>query len=384
MKPMRIPHLTHRFTLEGLNLERFVNMASKEDIPLLALRRSGQRQMVCEAYQADMPAIHALVEEKGWKITRQQPLELAATLAFLRRRWGIPLGALLALILTVTLYQFIWQVEIQGAGPYRGDIAAYLLQEGYVPGMPKSRMDAADLTRKLNYRYPKVAWFNAYVHDMTLVVDAAQGVPLPETKAAAPGDLMAARDGLVTSLQVHAGTAAVKVGDLVRKGQVLIHGRERGADESFHPIQARGIVTARCWTSRSVKISLYEVKSAPTGRSSQAQQLCSPWLCYPASLEGPPYLAYDTQLSLSPLVGCFFPVWVKQIDYQEVAQEYAPRSEEQVRQEAAAAATGRLLDALRGNEIVDKWVDYCMIEGGFLQATATAEWIADIGASPQP
>ena len=152
-------------------------MASKEDIPLLALRRGGQRQMVCEAYQADMPAIRALVEAKGWKITGQQPLGLAAAMAFLRRRWGIPLGALLALILTVTLYQFVWRVEIQGAGPYRGDIAAYLREEGYVPGMLKRNMDAAVLTRKLNYRYPKVAWFNAYVQDMTLVVDATQGVP---------------------------------------------------------------------------------------------------------------------------------------------------------------------------------------------------------------
>lgn len=384
MKPMRIPHFTHRFTLEGLNLERFVNMASKEDIPLLALRRGGQRQMVCEAYQADMPAIRALVEAKGWKITGQQPLGLAAAMAFLRRRWGIPLGALLALILTVTLYQFVWRVEIQGAGPYRGDIAAYLREEGYVPGMLKRNMDAAALTRKLNYRYPKVAWFNAYVQDMTLVVDATQGVPLPEAKAPSPGDLMALRDGLVTSLQVHAGTAAVKVGQVVRKGQVLIYGRERGADESTHPVQARGLVTARCWAAHSVKMSLYEVQSTPTGRVSLGQQLCSPWLCYPDSLESPPYLAYDTQLSLSPLVGCFLPVWVKQTAYYEVALEYRPRSEQQVRQEAAAAALQRLSDALQGNEIVDKWVDYCMIEGGFLQATATAEWIADIGTSPQP
>ena len=384
MKPMRIPHFNHRFTLEGLNLERFVNMASKEGIPLLALRRSGQRQMVCEAYQADMPAIRALVEAKGWKITAQQPLDLAAALAFLRRRWGVPLGALLALILTVTLYQFVWRVEIQGAGPYRGDIAAYLLEEGYKPGTPKSRVDAADLTRKLNYRYPKVAWFTAYVQDMTLVVDATLGMPLPEEKAAAPGDLMADRDGLVASIQVHAGTAAVKAGAVVRKGQVLIHGRERGADESWHPVQARGIVTARCWSAYSVKMNLYQVKSAPTGRAAQERQLCSPWLCYPAALTGPAYLAYDTQVTLSPLVGCFFPVWVRQLEYREAALEYEPRDLEEVRREAAAAANARLSDALRGNEIVDKWVDYCMIEGGFLQATATAEWITDIGVSPRP
>ena len=36
-----------------------------------------------------------------------------------------------------------------------------------------------------------------------------------------------------------------------------------------------------------------------------------------------------------------------------------------------------------GYEIIDKWVDYCMIEDDTLAATATAEWLMDI-AGPAP
>ena len=384
MRPIRFSSFAHRFTLEGLNLERFVNMLSSRDIPLLAFRRSGPRQMICEAYQGDMPVIRALADEKGWKLLGEEPLRLAAWADFLRRRWGIPLGALLMVILTVTLYQFIWQVQIYGAGPYQGDIALYLREEGYGPGMLKKNMDARALTRKLNYRYPKVAWFNAYVHDMTLVVDCVQGIPLPEEKTAEPGDVMASQDGIVISLQVHAGTAAVKVGDVVRKGQDLIRGLEREADESFRSVQARGIVNARCWTARSVKISLYQVNSSPTGRSAWQRQLCSPLLCYPISLQTPSFLAYDTQVNITPLVGSFLPVWIRDVYSYEVAMEYVTREEEQVRREAADAAFQRLSLAMSGNEMIDKWVDYCMIEGGFLQATATAEWITDICRSSRP
>ena len=78
MRPIRFSSFAHRFTLEGLNLERFVNMLSSRDIPLLAFRRSGPRQMICEAYQGDMPVIRALADEKGWKLLGEEPLRLAA------------------------------------------------------------------------------------------------------------------------------------------------------------------------------------------------------------------------------------------------------------------------------------------------------------------
>lgn len=382
MKAFRIPYFVCRFTLEGLNLERFVNMLGKADIPVLSLKRTGIRTLVCECYEADMPQIETMVTEKGWKMSGPKPLHLAAFIAFLRRRWGIPLGIVLMIALTVTLYQFLWRVDIRGGGAYTGDISAFLLEEKLTPGILKTRVDAAELTRKLTYRYPKVAWFNAYVHDVTLVVDCTLGVPAPDLEYTYPEDVVATRDGVVTSVLVYAGIAAVKPGDIVREGQVLIRGTERLADEGLLPVNAQGIVTARCWMKKQVNVPLYEVQSTPTGRVAEHQQICTPWLRIPAQLETPSFLAYDTEISTTPLIGSFFPCWVQKTTFHEVAMEYTPRDVEEVKKEAAAAAMEKLTAALWGNEMIDKWVDYCMIQGELLAATATAEWIAEIGSGP--
>ncbi len=384
MKPIRLPFFTYRFVLEGLNLERFINTMGKEGIPLLTLKRTGARKLVCECYQADMPVIEALALEKGWKLTHPQPLQLAAFLAFLRKRWGIPLGVFLMVALSVAMYQFVWRVEIKGAKEYQGDISAYLMAEGYHPGVPKTRVDAAALAQRLSHRYPTVAWFTVYVHDITLVVDTTLGVPPPSPRASAPADVVAAQDGIVDSILVYAGTAAVKAGDAVRKGQVLILGTERIADEGLTPVRAQGIVMARCYRSQTVSMPLSQVESESTGRSAEHLQLCTPWISYPAALETPSYLAFDTEISQTPLVGSFFPCWVKKTTFSEVALEYSQRNLEDVKKEAAAAAMQKLADGLRGNEIVDKWVDYCMIESGSLAATATAEWLMDIGSYALP
>lgn len=108
------------------------------------------------------------------------------------------------------LSQLVWLGGDQRRGAYRADIAAYLQEAGYVPGARRDALDTSALERNLTLRYPEVAWFHAYVSNVTLVVDVTRGVPMPELPSAQPGDVVALRDGIVDSVRVYAGTAAVQ------------------------------------------------------------------------------------------------------------------------------------------------------------------------------
>lgn len=379
----RLPFVTCRFTLTGLNLERFMNTLQKEGVPLLSARRADRRTLECACYLRDLPRVRQLAGEKGWRVTRERPAQLAAVLGALRRRPGALLGAALALAAALVLSQFVWRVEINGAGPYRADIAAYLQESGYVPGARRDALDASALERNLTLRYPEVAWFHAYVSNVTLVVDVTRGVPMPDLPSAQPGDVVALRDGIVDSVRVYAGTAAVQAGDAVRAGQVLIRGEERGADGAVVPVAARGAVIARCWLTHTVEMSLLEIRSEETGREAVVQEIETPWFTWPTEPDTPDFLASNAYITQTPVAGCFFPVWRKTTVLREVSLEYARRSEAEVRAEAGDAALERLKTLLYGYEIIDKWVDYCMIEDDTLAATATAEWLMDIaGQAP--
>ena len=354
----RLPFVTCRFTLTGLNLERFMNTLQKEGVPLLSARRTGARTLECTCYLRDQPRVRQRAGEKGWRVQRARPAQLAALWAALKKRPGALLGAALALAAALVLSQFVWRVEINGAGPYRADIAAYLEEAGYVPG---ARRDALD----------------------TSVVDVTRGVPMPELPSAQPGDVVALRDGIVESVRVYAGTAAVQAGDAVRAGQVLIRGEERGADGATVPVAARGAVIARCWLTHTVEMSMLEIHSEETGREAAVQQIVTPWFSLPAEPETPDFLASNAYITQTPVVGCFFPVWRRATVLREVSLEYVRRPEGEVRAEAGQAALDRLKTLLYGYEIIDKWVDYCMIEDDTLAATATAEWLMDIaGQAP--
>lgn len=378
MRRFRLPFFTCGFTLSGLNLERFMNTLQKESIPLQSARRTDARTLRCECYTADLPAIQALAQDKGWSLKDVTPLGFSAFLARLRARPGVLIGAVLALAAMLIASQFVWRIDVYGAEAYKADIAAFLKEEGLYIGMPKASVDAARLEDALTRRYPKIAWFQVYVYHVTLVVDCTQGVPLPDLPKAEPGDVVASRDGVVASVQVFSGTPLVKAGDIVHKGQVLIEGRERGQDEQWTAVRARGVVNARCWRTELVKLPIYDLSSEETGRSVSQALICTPWFSIPAQPEAPEYLAYNTYIELRPVVGAFFPVYQKTLEWREVSMEYALRDVEEVEAEAAKAALQKLENALRAYDIIDKWVDYCMIEGSSLAVSATAEWQMDI------
>ena len=381
---MRAPYFHCRFELEGLNLERFLRLLADADISLYLAKRTGTRRMVCECHEADLPTIRALIAEKGWRLASVTPIRLAAVRRLLRRQWGIPVGCALMLAVVIALFQFVWRVEVLGAGAYRGELLAYLRERSIAVPTAKAALSPAALEAELYRRYPKIAWFSVYVHDVTLTVECAQGVFPPDEAGAGSLDVVASRDGIVDTITVFAGTATVRKGELVRKGQVLIQGVERAADEQTVPIRAEGRVLARCWHSSEATVSTRVTNSERTGRSSEIVSVCAPWFSLVVRGEAPAYLASETERAVTPVVGAYFPLWLQRDVLHELALAYAERDRAEVEQEAAEAAKRKLALAIGSDQIVDKWVDYCMIERNTLTARATAEIIVDIAAYAPP
>lgn len=375
--------LHHQFTLTGLNLERFLNTLQREGIALVSARRVDRRTLRCICRSADLERVATIAGEKGWRMGKAAPVGLGARL----RRWlgrpGMVAGALLAAVLLAVAMRFIWVIRIVDAGPYQADIAAYLAQEGYHRGMAKQDADAATLSLLLQRRYPQVAWFRVYVNNVTLVVECTQGVPAPELPEGIPCDLIAVRDGVVEAVQVYGGTALVQPGDLVRMGDVLIRGEERGADGEMLPAAARGRVIARCWQEETIRVPLQETLSRETGRGEECRQLCTPWFCWPKTPDSPDYLTYYLSMTDTPVVGCFFPVWQRVTQYREVELTVAQRSIKEAKAEAEEAAMAQLRNALRGYALAHTWLDTRDGGDGFLYATASGEYLADLVRSEE-
>lgn len=372
------------FRMEGLSLERLINLASEQNILLHDLNRVGLKTVEGVLSDKDFGKLAALAGERGWKLTRLRRKGLSAAVSWLKRRKGVVAGFVLCVGLAVVALQFVWGIDILDAGPYESEIRVYLMEQNIRPGMWKKDVSLPDLISALEWRMPDVAWVQAYYRGASLVIRCVQGVPPPEVETeGGPGDVVAKRDGILISVLPLAGTAECKPGDMVHAGQILISGWERGANGLKVPVKARGIAMARIWEGVKVRIPADEVLSEPTGRTAVSQIVTTPYFDVGA-LDEPEFLQSDQTVEMWPIGGAWWPVYLRRVTWEEVALSIAPRDEAGLKAEAGLAALRALSEKLgAGHEPVDKWVDYCMIEGRMLEATAIAEIHADI-ALPKP
>lgn len=369
-----------RFRVSGLNAEKVMNEARKRGLTLQRARREENRTLTVEASPRDYEAFRALAGEMGYTVGPAEPLGLLKLFKRLSRRAGLWTGVCVSAALLVWSLGSVWQIRVENAGPYAGEIRLFLEENGIRPGIRRSEVDLSSLRESLEWRLPKVKWVRAEWAGVTLRLRVEEGTPPPEMNDARTGDVVAAEDGLLKRLTVYAGTPEAKPGDLVRKGQVLIRGEERGENGETAPVRARGEALARAWITVRVRVPAVEYVSIPAGRRQERRIIQTPGGSFCAEPEED-YLLCETERTAMPLGGAWLPIALTREERTEIWLEKREREIEAVRAEGEAAALNALEKAAYPHEMVDKWLNCGMIEGEHMTVTATAEIERDIGQS---
>jgi len=366
-----------RLTAHGLSLEKLVLLAGEKGIPLKNVKRSGMKALTAVAQRRDFPRLLVLAQERGWELEENGAVGLLKMRNRAERHIGVLIGALLAAMLMAAAFQFVWHIEIVDAGAYLGDIRTVLGDMGIRSGILKSQVDVEKLNDMLTYRYKKTAWVQTTFRGAFLVIRVIEGVPTPEIETEGkPKDVIAKEAGIIVSVEPYAGTPTVKIGDFVKKGQVLIRGEEREGGGEMTQVKARGRVLARTWESAKVLFPAFEVVSKPTGRSDVRREIETPFGTLFSEADVP-FEKYDTRVDMWR--AAFFPITFLRVTHYEIETEKAPRDVATLKKEAAEAALLKLSEKLAmDDEVIDKWVDYCMIEGTEMEAAAAAQILRDI------
>lgn len=170
-----------------------------------------------------------------------QRLSVRPVLAF-----GLPL-CLLALSAASL---FLWDVRVVGAeGAQARRVLEALRERGVHVGTYAEGVDAESLQNELLVALPELKWIAVNIRGSRARVHLRLRDEGPEPLPAAPADLVAERDGLITALAVFSGTAAVQVGDTVAAGDVLVYGYETDVSGVRTPVRAEAWTRARSWLS---------------------------------------------------------------------------------------------------------------------------------------
>jgi len=370
-----------RLYIEGLNLEKLLRTAMQKGILLKNVCRIDARSMEAAVTVWQMRRFEALCSQFGWHITVKRRGCLERCSLFVRRRKMLFAGLALCVAAVTASDKMILAIEIENARENIAEVRSFLQEEGVQPGRRKASFSLDNLRRKLALHLPGLSFAGMRYEGSTLIVDcypAKEGEQnVVEGKE---NDIIASRSGIVTRIYVQSGTPVVSPGQAVRKGQVLIRGTERTKQGLEVGVQAQGKVNARVWSQGKACVSLQREQHVETGRTRRRITMCSAWHRRIVQ-DAEPFASQDVEMKIQRIPGLYLPVWREIEIYTETIVDRIPAN----RADAAAWAEGAAEEIAKNGcphdaLILDKWVDYSMIDNEFVYATVVLEYEAPIAS----
>lgn len=241
-----------RCLVTGEELLRFVNLCRNNGIELRHLiRKENAIQMEIDA--ENFKKLRPLVRKTHVKIHILNRHGPAFFFYRHKRRWWFLLGMTVFAGMIYILSLFVWQIDIDGNRKYTDAlILQALAQMDVKTGCRKSEIDLPEIEEELRIMYNEITWVSASIAGTKLQIELREGdlkisgssgggqtgnvkrvenrennpkTQNGESETDLPANLVADEDAIITNLVVRRGTVAVRYGDEVKKGDVLIEGK---------------------------------------------------------------------------------------------------------------------------------------------------------------
>ena len=244
-----------------------LNAAAAEGLRLWDVESRDENTLRLHAEEAGLAALRRLADKSACEMRILRRGGGRGARRRLLRRPALLLGAALMAGLLPLSSLFVWDVRVQGAERLsRAEVLRALEDCGFGVGSFWPGRNTDLLCSEVMLRLPDIAWMTVNVSGSRAVVAVAERTEKPLMyDSARPADLVAARDGLVHRVNALAGRAAVREGEIVTAGQVLVSGTLESPAGGAQQVRARGAVMAETWVERSALCPAREQLKTPSG-----------------------------------------------------------------------------------------------------------------------
>lgn len=261
--------------ISGERFTDFINKALKENIVFYNTRKTNE-EFLAEVSIKDFYRLRRNARDSGVRIKIRTRYGFPFVAARWLRRKGLLAGTLVFLISILIVSQFVLTISVEGNDSIPSEqIAAKAQELGIQKWVYMNKIDPDQLGTKMLENMPELAWISIEKRGTEIKIRVAEKT-LPE-RTLLGGDLIAAKTGVVQDLMIIQGQAAVKEGDLVKTGQLLIKGTLSNVNEYTFDLAgsgnevkkvlvAEGFVRGRVWYSKEVQISQEEDVLVETGQ----------------------------------------------------------------------------------------------------------------------
>lgn len=391
-----------RIRVTGDSYDRFLNLCAHHQIALWNLEYHDH------AYEMD-------ISVKGFRMLRPLVRKSRTRVRILKRH-GLPFflyryqkrkmlfaGILSGMVLMYIMSCFLWRIDIEGNQQItEGQIAKYLDAIHITNGTRISSIDCKELAAMLRRQFEMFTWVSVKQEGTRLLIQVKENQDMkavPETAGTAPvpdmspSDIISDKNGVITSMITRKGIPVAAVGDIVKKGDLLVKGvldilDDSGETSGYQYCHSEADIFVKTSYIYQDKVAMKEKSKEYTGKSSCTfgVRIGNFRWCLPVWKKD--FADTDTVTTLYPL--CLFQNFYLPVSFEkQELLEYQYASISLSKKEAAARAEKHLYKFLE--EIQEKGVQisennvkiefdekYCIAEGAVILIEKTGKSVERI------
>lgn len=261
--------------IEGFFVERVINKAINRKIFFWNIKRDKSTIVYANVGLRDFKELTKLAKKDKCKIKILNKKGLPFILNRYRKRKIFFVFLIAVILFLFTISNFIWNIEVDGISQINKEEFMMQLQEqGLKIGTLKSKVNTEKIINKIRLERDDVSWIGIEItgtNALVKVVEADQKPELVDEEEYC--NIVADKEAQIVKVSAQSGVPAVKEGDIVTRGTILIAGWMEGKYTGTRYVHSNGEIKAKVWYTEKEKIQLTQNVSEKTGNVENRYQI---------------------------------------------------------------------------------------------------------------
>lgn len=258
-------------TAEGYYIEHFLNSCLNNNILIWGITRQKGTILKFKIRKKDLEKVNTYASKNSCIIDVGNKKGLPFLIEKYKKRKILIVLSLFVSLSIIATPQFVWNIEIDGCNNIKEqEILTFLKENGLKIGKLKRRINLNSIINKMRLERSDISWVGIEFKGTNAIVKIVESSSQPEVIDENDYcNVVAKKNGIITSIIAENGTAVVKKDDEVKKGDILIAGYMQGSYTDKYYVNGRGVVKAKIFYEQTEKIDIKEIKREQTGKENK-------------------------------------------------------------------------------------------------------------------
>jgi len=255
----------YKLNVSAANKKEALNLLLNSQIALNSSKINKENSLEISVSKKQFSKIKRIFDSSNIDYETTKIFGILKPLERIRHRLGFALGCLMLMLVLLFSSNIVWKIDIEGNRYVSDDeIIDELNNAGFKLGTYIPNVDYDQLHNKILLNSEKLSWVSVNIVGNHANIKVKEKESKSEEKKVLYTNVVAASDGYITSVIVIDGKKTVSIGDVVKKGELLISGIIDSQSQGVRYEHAKGEVKAFVNKEILVKIPLKNTKKIYT------------------------------------------------------------------------------------------------------------------------